>query len=59
MNAAYEYGVWHVSDPSEPHRSCMTEEDARKWVAELEEDDYPAGGFVVVRREVGPWEVVS
>lgn len=50
----YEWGVgWHAAiDP--PHRWGMSEEEARSWIARIEED-IDAGLYVVIRRPVGPW----
>lgn len=53
-----EYGVIHRSD-TEPHREHMTEATARAWIAEFEEDGGKAGAFRVIRRTIGPWELVD
>lgn len=53
-----EYGVIHHSD-TEPHREHMTEATARAWIAEFEEDGGKVGAFRVIRRTIGPWDLVD
>lgn len=54
----FEYGIIHHTD-TEPHRERMTEATARAWIAEFEEDGGKAGAFRVIRRTIGPWELVD
>jgi len=57
----YEYGIWfHGADSSDLHRWGFTEEEAREWLREWEEDIAPNGRpniFTICRRPVGLWEV--
>jgi hypothetical protein len=53
----YEYGVALLDDLSDPHRTGMTEAEAREWVASAEgESQMKPGAFKVIRRPVGEWE---
>lgn len=56
----YEYGIMsHFGGGSSIHRNRLTEEQARKWVREGEEEDgFPKGLFTVVRRPISEWEDV-
>lgn len=51
----YEWGV-ALRRIHGPHRTGMTEQDARDWVAEAEEDGAAPGAFYVIRRPIGEWE---
>ncbi len=55
-----EWGVAKDSTPDVVHRGPMSEQDARAWVDEWEQDiegvfGARSGMFVVICREVGPW----
>jgi hypothetical protein len=54
----FEYGVLYVGYPDEPHRSNMTEDEARTWVAEWIESGAEPTAVVVIRRPLGVWERV-
>jgi hypothetical protein len=57
-----EWGVARDNTPYLMHRGPMSEEDAREWIREWEDDVAPnakSGMFVLIRREVGPWEKAS
>ena len=56
MAQHYEYAVFHVNRPDEPHRDGLTESEAREWVREWDEESVFPGVFVVKRRPVGEWE---
>ena len=51
----YEWGIGMRSRGG-AHRTGMTEQEARGWVAEAEEDGCAMGAFFVIRRPVGEWE---
>ncbi len=53
----YEWGVVCARVPNEVHRDQMTEEQAREWVREFEDEGGKAGAFLVIRRPVGDWEI--
>lgn len=55
----WEWGIARGSDELvDPHRTGMTEEQAREWVAEFEgEDGGRKGAFIVIKRPVSKWEV--
>ena len=52
----FEWGVIFPSRDMELHRGPWTEEQARAWIREADEDGFIGGAFQLVRREVGPWE---
>lgn len=59
MRTTFEYGVVHYRIPEELHRGWWTEDEARSWIAEGEEDGFSPGVFLLVRREVGDMELVD
>lgn len=54
-----EWGVMLEHDQREPHRSGMTELEARSWIREFEEDGGRVGAFYAIKREIGEWEAVA
>ncbi len=54
--ASYEYGIFYEKAPDMPHRSGMTEAEARKWISEWIEMDAKADAVSLIRRPVGKWE---
>lgn len=52
-----QWCVIHHRVPDEVHRGPYdTEEEARSWVEEAEEDGFKPGTFLVKSRIVGNWE---
>lgn len=51
----YEWCVMHPGFPNDPHRGPMSEEKARAWVREAEEEGFRKT-FYVARRPVAKWE---
>lgn len=51
----FEYGVRHL-DSGRVHRSGMSEDEAREWVAEWIEMDGKPDAFAVIRRPIGEWQ---
>lgn len=54
-NETVEWCVMHPDFPGVPHRGPMSEQEAREWVAWVEEKGAGKGLFFVASRIVGPW----
>lgn len=54
----YEYGIVYESAQDAPHRSGMTAEEARRWLAEWVDMGGKAGTVSMIRRWKEPWERV-
>lgn len=59
MITDYEYGIFWKQIEANPHRDGLTEEEAREWVESWLDDGGAEDTFIIVKRALGPWEVVD
>lgn len=50
-----EYGIARDDEPTTLHRGPMSLYDAKRWIAEWDEDLGKPGVFIIISREVTPW----
>lgn len=55
----FEYGIVYHPGDEEPHRWGMTQPEAEKWRAEWIHDGANPERCLVIRRALGPWELLD